>query len=67
MDAARVLVFLKGNNAHDNEFRSAVLRNNYHVSPQFRNFYLASNVFMLRGSQSPDNDLVQRTRAALDA
>ncbi|MCO6042316.1 hypothetical protein NG895_00210 [Aeoliella sp. ICT_H6.2] len=67
MDAARVLIFLKGNNAHDYKFSSAVLEDYYHVSPEFRNLYLASNVFMLRGSQGPDNELVQRTREALGA
>ncbi len=67
IDAARVLVFLKGNNAHDYKFSSAVLEDYYHVSPEWRNVYMASNVFMLRGSQRPDNELVSRTRAALEA
>ncbi|HZZ27241.1 MAG TPA: hypothetical protein VFE46_04470 [Pirellulales bacterium] len=33
IDAARLLVFLKGNNAHDYKFSSAVLEDYYHVSP----------------------------------
>lgn len=67
MDAARVLIFLKGNNAHDYKFSSAVLEDYYNVSPQWRDVYMASNVFMLRGSQQPDNELVSRTRSALGA
>ena len=67
IDAARVLVFLKGNDAHDYKFSSAVLEDYYHVSPEWRDVYLASNVFKLRSSADRDNSLVQRTRAALDA
>ncbi len=67
IDAARVLVFLKGDDAHDYKFSSAVLEDYYHVSPRWRNPYLAANLFHLRGSQDPDNALVQRTRAALNA
>lgn len=65
IDAARLLVFLKGNNAHDYKFSSAVLEDYYHVSPSWRNRYLAASVFNLRGSRLPDNRLVERTRAAL--
>ncbi len=65
IDAARLLVFLKGDNAHDYKFSSAVLEDYYHVSPTWRNRYLAASVFNLRGSKQPDNRLVQRTRAAL--
>ncbi len=67
IDAASVLIFLKGNNAHDYKFSSAVLEDYYNISPEWRNVYLALNVFMLRGSQRPDNELVSRTRAALGA
>ncbi len=67
IDAARVLIFLKGTNAHDYKFSSAVLEDYYHISPQFRDTYLASNIYMLRGSQLPDNKLVNRIRAALEA
>jgi len=65
IDAARVLVFLKGNNAHDYKFSSAVLEDYYHVSPRWRDVYLASGVFNLRSSEDRDNQLVARTRAAL--
>jgi hypothetical protein len=67
IDAARRLIFLKGNNSHDYKFSSAVLEDYYHVSPTWRNRYLAASVFNLRGSGAPDNELVKRTRAALQA
>jgi len=65
IDAARVLVFLKGSNAHDYKYSSAILEDFYHVSPAWRNRCLAGGVFLLRGSGASDNRLVQRTRAAL--
>jgi len=64
-DTARLLIFLKGNNAHDYKFSSAVLEDYQNVSPAWRGRYLASSVFNLRGSGGADNALVQRTRAAL--
>jgi hypothetical protein len=67
IDAARRLVFLKGRNSHDYKFSSAVLEDYYHISPACRDRYLAASVFNLRGSTGPDNDLVKRTRAALEA
>ena len=36
IDAARVLIFLKGTNAHDYKFSSAVLEDYKNVSPQYR-------------------------------
>lgn len=65
MNAARVLIFVKGTNSHDYKFSSAVLEDFYKVSPGWRDRYLASSVFQLRGSQQPDNQLVTRARAAL--
>jgi hypothetical protein len=67
IDAARLLVFLKGNNSHDYKFSSAVLEDFYRVSPNWRNRYLAASAFNLRGSKQRDNALVERTRAALKA
>ena len=67
IDAARLLTFLKGNDAHDYKFSSAVLEDYYNVSPGVRDQYLASNVFNLCSSQEQDNSLVERTRAALKA
>ena len=63
--AARRLVFLKGTNAHDYKFSSAVLEDYQNVSPAWRDRYLAASVFNLRGSGDADNTLVHRTRAAL--
>jgi len=67
IDAARLMVFQKGDNAHDYKYSSAVLEDYYHVSPAWRNRYLAASVFNLKGSGQPDNKLVERTRAALRA
>jgi len=65
IDTARVLVFLKGTDSHDYKFSSAVLEDYYHVSPEWRDRYLAANTYWLRGSSMKDNSLVQRARAAL--
>jgi hypothetical protein len=67
MDVARMLVFLKGDDAHDYKFSSAILEDYYHVSPEWRNQCLAANSFMLPSSADRDNQLVERTRAALTA
>ena len=67
MDAARLLIFLKGNDAHDYKFSSAVLEDYYNVSPSWRNKYLALNLFKMRSVADRDNRLVERTRAALKA
>jgi hypothetical protein len=63
--AARRLVFLKGNDAHDYKFSSAVLEDYYHASPSYRERYLAASMLLLPSSAEKDNNLVQRTRAAL--
>jgi hypothetical protein len=65
VDAARLLIFLKGNNSHDYKFSSAVLEDHVNVSPKWRAPFLAASVFNLRGSKANDNALVKRTRAAL--
>jgi hypothetical protein len=65
MNAARRLIFLKGDNAHDYKFSAAVLEDYFKVSPAWRAQFLASSVFNLRGSGDRDNALVERTRAAL--
>ena len=67
IDAARVLIFLKGHDAHDYKFSSAVLEDYRHVSPVWRDRYLAASAFNLRGAGAADNQLVKRTRAALQA
>lgn len=65
LSAARRLIFLKGSNAHDYKFSSALLEDYYKVSPEFRNQFLAAGSTMLRGRSSADNGLVGRIRAAL--
>jgi hypothetical protein len=64
-DAARRLIFLKGTNAHDYKFSSAVLEDYECLSPPWRDRLLAASAFYFRGSGEADNDLVKRTRAAL--
>jgi hypothetical protein len=65
INAARRLIFLKGTDSHDYKFSSAVLEDYYHTSPRWRNQYLAASINRLRSSTEPDNQLVQRARAAL--
>jgi hypothetical protein len=67
IDTARVLIFLKGRDAHDYKFSSAVLEDYQHVGPAWRDHYLAASVFNLRGTGGPDNELVKRTQAALNS
>ena len=49
IDATRFLIFAKGNDAHDYKFSAAVLEDFYHVSPAWRDRYLAASVFNLTG------------------
>jgi hypothetical protein len=67
IDAARLLVFLKGRDSHDYKFSSAVLEDYAHLSPAWRGRFLAASVFNLKGSQDKDNPLVARAREALTA
>lgn len=67
MATARRLVFLKGNDAHDYKFSSAVLEDYDHLSPACRNQYLATAMHYLPGSGAKENPLVERIRAALGA
>ena len=64
MDMARLLVFLKGTDSHDYKYSSALLEDWGRLSSPWRERYLAAGMFLLRGSQGPDNRLVERTRAA---
>jgi hypothetical protein len=65
IDAARRLVFLKGDDPHDYKFSSAVLEDYYHTSPKYRDRFLASSLLLFPGSTDKDNNLVKRTRSAL--
>lgn len=65
ISTARRFLFLKGSNSHDYKFTSAVLEDFYHVSPRWRNHYLAASVFNLRGSKANTNQLVDRIASAM--
>lgn len=67
IDGARRLIFLKGRDAHDYKFSSAVLEDYGHGSPAWRSTFLALSVFNLKGTGDRDNQLVERTRDALAA
>ncbi len=64
MDAARLNIFLKGNDTHDYKFSAAVLEDYYHISPAWRNKFLAASIFQLRPSTGVDTPLVRRTKEA---
>lgn len=66
-DAARRLIFLKGRDSHDYKFSSAVLEDYHQISPAWRDRFLAASLYNLRAAGETDNDLVRRTRAALNA
>jgi hypothetical protein len=65
MRAARRLIFSKGADSHDYKFSSAALEDYYHASPEWRNRYLATSMFFLRGSEDKENGLGERVRRAL--
>jgi hypothetical protein len=67
MVAGRRLIFTKGSDSHDYKFSSAALEDFYHMTPALRRRFLATSMFNLKGSAAQDNNLVQRTRAALGA
>jgi hypothetical protein len=67
MSTARRLILLKGRDPHDYKFSVAALEDYYHVSPEWRDRFLAASVVQLRGSQEKDNSLVDRIRAAVQA
>jgi hypothetical protein len=65
VEEARRLIFMKGVDAHDWKFSSAVLEDYARLSPAWRDRFLAASVHHLKGSQAPDSGLVARVRAAL--
>ncbi|HEV3203570.1 MAG TPA: hypothetical protein VGY77_04265 [Gemmataceae bacterium] len=67
MTHARRLLFSKGRDSHDYKFSSAALEDFFHTTSTWRNRFLATSMFNLRGSTEPDNGLVNRTKAALRA
>ena len=67
IQAARRLVFLKGDDAHDYKYSSAILEDFRAASPTWRDRALASSLFLLPTSRDKDNAIVHRTRLALGA
>jgi hypothetical protein len=65
INRARTLTFMKGRDTHDYKFSSAVLEDYLNVSPAWRDRFLATSVFNLKGSGDNDSPLVARTRQAL--
>ncbi len=62
---AERLIFSKGNDSHDYKFSSAALEDYYHVTAPWRARYAAASMFNLKGAGDRDNNLIERTRAAL--
>lgn len=65
MDAGRLLVFLKGTDSHDYKFSAAVMEDHAHLSAGWKDRFLATSLFWLKGSGGGDSPVVKRTRAAL--
>jgi len=65
LGTARRLILLKGKDPHDYKFSAAVLEDYYHVSPAWRDRFLAASVLQLRGSAEKDNSLIHRIRSAV--
>lgn len=65
INQARRLIFLKGTDSHDYKFSSAALEDFYNIAPEFRNRYLATSVFNLKGTEHKDNKLVDKIRSAM--
>ena len=64
-DEGRRLIFMKGTDAHDYKFSTAVLEDLEAISPAWRDRFLAASLFWMKGSEVPDSPLVKRTHAAL--
>ena len=67
VDAARRLVFLKGDDPHDYKFSSAVLEDYNQASPGCAQALPGLEPALAAAPADKDNSLVQRTRAALGA
>jgi hypothetical protein len=65
MHVARRMVFLKGNDAHDYKYSSAVLEDYGNVAPAWRDRFLATSLYYLPNGGSKDNPIVARIREAL--
>ena len=65
VDAGRQLIFFKGTDSHDYKFSSAVLEDFAHISPPWRDRFLAASLFWMKGSGGADAPIVKRIRSAL--
>ena len=65
INRARTLIFMKGRDTHDYKFSSAVLEDYLNVSPAWRDRFLATSVFNLKGSRDSDSPLVQTDQRGL--
>lgn len=65
VNASRKVLFEKGRDAHDYKFSSAVLEDYVHISPKWRDDFLAMSVFNLKGSGHADNKLNKRIKSSL--
>ncbi len=64
-DFAQRMIYLKGRDSHDYKYSSAIIEDFRHLSPAYRNRFLAASVHWLKGSGMEDSPLVARSRAAL--
>jgi hypothetical protein len=62
---ARQLVFTKGTDAHDYKYAMAILEDYNQVSPRWRPEMLATAVYHLPGTTTPDSPLMQRALEAI--
>lgn len=67
MTTARRLIYMKGTDSHDYKFSSALLEDFARISPEVRNRFLAAGTAWLKGTGAPDNQLIARSRAALQS
>ena len=64
MRAARGVLLLKANDAHDYKFSSAAFEDFNGISAPWRDRFLAASVLRLHGSQDRTNPLIRRVREA---
>lgn len=64
-DAARHLIFTKGNDAHDFKFAASAFEDYQHASPEVRPQLLAASVYYLRGTNDTDSPLLKRIQEAI--
>ena len=62
IDAARLLIFFKGNNAHDYKFSSAVMEDYATLASPWRERYLAASVYNLKGLRGASRQWTRETK-----